>query len=141
MLKLALAKTIPLNRPSIFDGIVLYEPVNATLLDKCINSDLLVTNYNDPKWFKNEKTHLENYAKTITQNFARVEYKRKEGFPIGRFNPRGRLGLHSIRRQTRHTLVKGLMRDMDMKNCHNELLIQLLIYNNYSKICAKKVEH
>ena len=56
MLNFAFAKTIPLNRPSIFDGIVLYEPVNATLLDKCINSDLLVTNYNDPKWFKNESS-------------------------------------------------------------------------------------
>ena len=131
MQSLALAKTTPLTRDSIFDGIVLYEPVDAALLEKCIHCDLLVDNYGDPKWFHNEKAHLEKYSANINKNFARVEYSRSNGFGIGRFNPVGSLGLHSIRRQTRHTLVNGLMRDIDIENAHNQLLVQLLKHNEY----------
>ena len=131
MTTLALAKTTPLSRASIFDGIVLYEPVDAALLNKCINCDLLVEKYDDPKWFHNEKTHLEKYSANIIRNFARVEYSRTGGYNIGRFNPSGSLGLHSIRKQTRHTLVNGLMRDVDIENAHNQLLTQILAHNEY----------
>ena len=129
MTTLALVKTTPLSRASIFDGIVLYEPVDAALLNKCINCDLLVEKYDDPKWFHNEKTHLEKYAANISRNLARVEYSRTGGYNIGRFNPSGSLGLHSIRKQTRHTLVNGLMRDVDIENAHNILLSQILAHN------------
>ena len=63
----ALAKTIPLTRDSIFDGITLYEPVDTALLNKCIHCDLLVKKYKDPKWFKNEKLHLEKYSANISK--------------------------------------------------------------------------
>lgn len=134
MTSLALAKTIPLSRASIFDGIVLYEPIDAALLNKCINCDLLSDKYDDPlktKYFENEKTHLENYSRNINKNLARVEYKRTKGYDIGRFNPSGSLGLHSIRKSTRHTLVNGLMRDIDIENAHNQFLVQILAYNKY----------
>jgi len=127
----ALAKTTPLIRSSIFDGIVLYEPIDAALLNKCIHCDLLVEDYDDQKWFRNEKKHLENYGKNVKKNFARVEYKRSEGYEIGRFNPVGCLGLHSIRKATRHTLVNGLMRDVDIENAHNQFLVQILRHNKY----------
>ena len=116
MTKFALAKTTPLTRSSIFEGLTLYEPVDTALLNKCINCDLLVAKYDDPKWFANEKIHLENYMNLINKNFARVEYIRANGYSIGRYNPAGSLGLHSIRRQTRHTLVNGLMKDIDIEN-------------------------
>ncbi len=130
----ALAKTIPLTRDSIFDGIVLYETIDTALLNKVINSDLLLENYQDQarkQYFENEKQHLENYQKNITKNMARVEYKRTNGFGIGRFNPVGSLGLHTIHRQTRHTIANGLLRDIDIENCHNVILYQILMHNEY----------
>ena len=44
-----LALTIPIARNCPIDGLVLYEPVDANLLDKCIHSDLLKVNYTDSK--------------------------------------------------------------------------------------------
>ena len=43
------------KRHSLLDGLVLYEPIDINILDKCINSRLLKTNYQDEKWFKNDK--------------------------------------------------------------------------------------
>ena len=130
----ALAKTIPLTRDSIFDGIVLYETIDTALLNKVINSDLLLENYQDQarkQYFENEKHHLETYQRNIKKNLARVEYKRTNGFGIGRFNPVGSLGLHTIHRQTRHTIANGLLRDIDIENCHNVVLYQILKHNDY----------
>jgi phage/plasmid-associated DNA primase len=130
----ALAKTIPLTRESIFNGIVLYEPIDTALLNKVINSDLLLENYQDQarkQYYENEKTHLLNYQRNIKKNLARVEYKRTKGFEIGRFNPVASLGLHTIHRQTRHTIANGLLRDIDIENCHNVILYQILKHNEY----------
>ena len=127
-----LSLKIPIKRKCSLDGLILHEPVDINLLNKCINSDLLVTSYNDDKWFKNEKQQLNKYAKNITRNLAQVEYRRKDGFEIGRVNPVGSLGLHSITRRTRSTLVNGLMRDVDIVNCHFVLLQQVLVHNNYN---------
>jgi hypothetical protein len=126
-----LSLTIQIKRECILDGLVLYEPIDENLLDKCINCDLLKTGYTDEKWFENEKTQLEHYKKKISRNLARVEYKRKEGYEIGRVNPVGSLGLHSLTRETRHTLINGRMRDIDIECCHPVLLLQTLIHNNY----------
>ncbi len=125
-----LAKTTPLQRESIFEGITFYEPIDATLLDKCINSDLMVC-YNDPKWFSCETTHLTNYASKIKKNMASVEYCRSGDWKIGRFNPVSSLGLHTIRKNTRHTLCNGVFRDIDIENCHPQLLTQVLKHNEY----------
>jgi len=40
----------------------------------CIASDLLIERYDDDKWLKNEKTHLEKYKKTINRDLAEVQY-------------------------------------------------------------------
>ena len=55
-----LSVTIPIARNCPLDGLVLYEPVDANLLDKCTHSDLLKVNYTDTKWFSCEKQQLEN---------------------------------------------------------------------------------
>ena len=101
------------------------------MLDKCIHSDLLKVNYTDSKWFNCEKQQLEKYALNISRNLARVEYKRTEGFAIGRVNPVGSIGLHSLTRKTRHTLVKKRMTDVDIENAHNIFLVQILQHNQY----------
>ena len=119
------------KRESLLDGLVLYEPIDINLLDKCINSRLLKTNYQDEKWFKNEKQQLEKYRMCILRGFAQVHYKRKNGYGLGRVNPVGSMGLHSLTRATRHTLVKYLMVDIDIENAHIILLLQILIYNNF----------
>lgn len=140
----ALSNTTPLTRESIFDGIVLYEPIDTALLNKVINSDLLLENYQDQarkQYFENEKTHLLNYQKNIIKNLARVEYKRTNGFGIGRFNPVGSLGLHTIHRQTRHTIANGLLRDIDIENCHNRLLQQVLTHNDYKGEFDMLIDH
>ena len=140
----ALSNTIPLTRESIFDGIVLYEPIDTALLNKVINSDLLLENYQDQarkQYYENEKTHLLNYQKNITKNLARVEYKRSNGWGIGRFNPVGSLGLHSIHRQTRHTIANGLLRDLDVENAHNRLLQQILTHNDYKGDFDMLIDH
>ena len=140
----ALAKTIPLTRDSIFDGIVLYETIDTALLNKVINSDLLLENYQDQarkQYYENEKTHLLNYQKNITKNMARVEYKRTNGWGIGRFNPVGSLGLHSIHRQTRHTIANGLLRDIDVENAHNRFLQQILTHNDFKGEYDMLIDH
>ena len=58
-----LATTFP--RQSPLNGLTLREPIDENLLDKCIHSDLLKTNYRDNKWFKNEKTQLEKFKEHI----------------------------------------------------------------------------
>ena len=140
----ALAKTTPLTRESIFDGIVLYEPIDTALLNKMINSDLLLENYQDQsrkQYFENEKTHLLNYQKNITKNLARVEYKRTNGWDIGRYNPVGSLGLHTIHRQTRHTIANGLLRDIDIENAHNRFYEQILAHNKYEGEYDMLIDH
>ena len=140
----ALAKTIPLTRESIFDGIVLYEPIDTALLNKVINSDLLLENYQDQarkQYFENEKAHLLKYQRNIKQNLARVEYKRTNGWGIGRFNPVGSLGLHTIHRQTRHTIANGLLRDIDIENCHNRFLQQILTHNDFKGEYDMLIDH
>ena len=140
----ALAKTIPLTRDSIFNGIVLYEPVDTALLNKVINSDLLLENYSDQarkQYYENEKTHLLNYQRNITKNLARVEYKRTNGFEIGRFNPVRSLGLHTIHRQTRHTIANGLLRDIDIENAHNRFLQQILTHNDFKGEYDMLIDH
>ena len=127
--------TIPISRQCPLDGLVLYEPIDANLLDKCINSDLLKETYKETKrdFYPNEKIHLEKYAANVSRNLARVEYTRKDNFGIGRVNPVGLLGLHSLSRRTRHTLVKNTMTDVDIENAHNVILVQILQNNNYPK--------
>ena len=129
-----LSATISIARKNDLDGLVLYEPIDPNLLQKCINSSLLKENYKDKKWFPNEKSQLERYAENISRNLARVEYIRNKDYDIGRVLPKGSLGLHSINRRTRHTLVNGVMRDVDIENAHPVLLLQILKHNNYDNI-------
>ena len=131
MVKPGLLATCELERYNPLEGLVLYEPIDANLLQKCIESDLLKTNYRDDKWFANEKTQLENYLLNVERNVARVEYRRVEGFKIGRVLPVRSRGLHSLSRRTRHTLVKGVMRDVDIENAHVIMFLQILKANTY----------
>ena len=122
-MSLVACKTIDLNRQSIFKDIILYEPIDINLLEKITNSDLVVTT---DAW--SERKQLNDYANNISNNCAEVKYTQSP-MGVGRVNPYKSWGLHSIRRQTRHTLVNGVMTDIDIQNCHPEILNQIVESN------------
>ena len=125
--------TATFPRTSLLDNITLREPIDENLLDKCIHSDLLVTHYTDTKWFKNEKTQLQKFKKSIYGDEARVKYVFKDDYSFGRVNVVGSIGLHSILRNTRGTFVKDKMVDVDMQNAHLSQVLQVLQHNKYDR--------
>lgn len=54
-----------------------------------------------------------------------VTYRRNENNPYGRSNPWKALGLFPICREIFHTMASGGMVDLDIKNCHAEMLLQI----------------
>ena len=119
----------PVNtHSSILDGLTLYEPIRCDIIEKMIHSTLL----KDRKDKMDEKLQLTRYYQNYNRGLCSVHYKRKDGFNFGRVHPVGALGLHSIRRATRHTLVYDRMVDIDIVNAHPQMLIQLLKANKYT---------
>lgn len=114
------------------DNIELFESIDVNILDKLINSDLL----NDNEW--NEKQQLINYKKLIINGLAKVKYNRVDKIPFGRVNPYKSLGLHTIRRQIRHTLAKNTYVDIDIVNAHPVILYQICKEHNINCKYLKK---
>ena len=118
---------------SRLNKLTLKEPVDITTLNKLINSDLLKTTFNNKfseALYENEKEQLIKY-RTLTKNgYASVTYKQARGIHIGRVTPNKALGLFSIRREVRQTLAKNKLVDIDIENCHPQLLYQLCLYNS-----------
>lgn len=112
------------------NGITLFEPIDTTILDKILNSDLLIIN---DEW--NEEIQLNKYKEIIKDGKAQVKYNKKKDCIWGRSNPIGNLGLHTIRREVRHTLTKDKFIDIDIENCHPVILYQICIQNNI--VCDK----
>jgi hypothetical protein len=118
------------SQKSILDNIICYEKVNKITILKLINSSLLKEDFRNPfcsKKFKNEADQLIKYKNLINNDgYAVVNYNKvKDMGDFGRVFPRSSLGLYSIRRQIRHTLAKEYYIDIDIKNCHPEILLQL----------------
>lgn len=118
----------------ILNNIVCYEKIDKKQLLKIINSSLLKKDFNNPfcrKLFNNEKEQLFNYLENINDaEYAQVTYNKTNDMNNwGRVFPQRSLGLHSIRRQIRHTLAKSYYIDIDIKNCHPEILYQLCLKN------------
>jgi len=108
---------------TIFDKIVCYEPINTEILSKLLKSNLLISSHD---FYDNESQQLEKYKLLLDKKgLIRVEYNRSKGKKYGRVNPKQGLGLHCLRRQIRHSLVKHSMVDIDIVNCHPVLLLQI----------------
>jgi len=108
---------------------------NHKILTKLINSDKL----NNSSWlsFENEKDQLTKYIKNskhVENNIYKrvVSYKRKCNF--GRVYPIGSIGLCSLRREIRHSITNNIYMDIDIQNCHPEILYQTLLYYNVKNI-------
>jgi P4 family phage/plasmid primase-like protien len=116
-------------RDSSLNNLICYETVSINTLELLINSNVLKENFRNPYvTYKNEKQQLIKYKSNIQSEMngqakVKVQYVRK--FNIGRVNPLQSLGLHSIRREIRHTLAKPFYTDIDIINAHPNILEQL----------------
>ena len=111
---------------SKLNNITCIEIINNKILDKLINSNLLLK---DP-WngYENEKEQLKKYKSTK----GNIVYKKVCKF--GRTFCKLSAGLQSLRKEIRHTIAKDNYIDIDITNCHPVLLLQILKMNNYPNI-------
>ena len=122
------------QRKSALDGIVLYEPSNVRMLEKLIHSKISLVKGSNIDSFANEKKKLEHYKTSLDTNkgMFKVQYQKPSGNPYGRANPyveNYSVGLHTIKRELRHTLVGDTMADIDIDNAHPTMLYQKLKAN------------
>jgi hypothetical protein len=115
-------------KKSILDNLTLYEKVDKEILLKLINSSLLKIKFNNKivsKYYQNEKQQLIAYLKLMKYGKIPVKYSKTYNNKYGRSNPARALGLYNIRREIRHTLCSSSKVDLDVENCHPEMLNQL----------------
>jgi hypothetical protein len=120
------------NKPSILQNIILNENINHNLLNQLIKSPFLqLQKSNKPghETYQNEKHHLEEIQKHIKKNKLSVKYK-KASYNFGRVFPQKALSIGCLRRPIRHTLCYGNYTDIDVENCHPQLLKQICEANN-----------
>ena len=79
--------------------------------------------------YENEKHHLESLLKKLHNNNLKVIYK-KSKCNYGRVFPIKALSLGSLRKPIRHTLCKEFYVDIDIENCHPQILKQICEHNN-----------
>lgn len=116
-------------RDSVLSDITLNETVDTSALKLLMSSNLLKDTFRSPfVKYANEKKQLEAYTQNITDGKAKVQYTRK--INIGRVNPSRSLGLHTIRREIRHTLARDYYYDIDIVNAHPVILSQICQANN-----------
>ena len=115
------------SETNILDGITLYEPIERHILEKLINSSLLREDFNNilARIYQNEKQQLQRYLDKMVNGRIPVHYTRSLNNPYGRSNPDHSLGLYSIRREIRHTLAGNRFVDIDIENCHPQMLNQI----------------
>ena len=126
MLNLKINKSV-----SVFDKLELNEIIDLSILDKLINSNLLqITSWelNGFK-FENEKQQLQLIKKHTKNNKLKVVYN-KTKYVYGRVFPNKSLSLGCLHRAIRHTLTYNQYVDIDIANCHPEILKQICEANN-----------
>lgn len=117
-------------KQSKFNNLEVYEPVSRELLEKLINSSLLKKTFNNKlskKYFNHEFQQLKEYLshKTNDEEILKIKVKYTQSIPYGRVNPEKSLGLHSLRREVRHTIARDYLTDIDIKSCHYFIAEQL----------------
>lgn len=119
------------KQKSILDDITTNESVDIIILEKILKSNLLkdwdILNAEDNIFsYDNDRQQLEAYKKKYikSKKIVKVQYK-KSKLSWGRVYPIKSLSYCSIRRELRHTLAKKLYVDIDIKNCHPTILLQI----------------
>lgn len=129
------------KQTSILDNIKLFETIDVLKLEQLIESEFLQTVKHWDDNYENEKDMLIKMRYKLQNNILPVTYKKCiTGF--GRINPVRSMSLCCVRRALRHTLCKGTYVDIDIKNCHPTILLQLCQKNNIEcKYLAKYVNN
>ena len=119
---------------SIFNNLVCREPVDIILLNKLINSNLLLKTCHGPnaKIYESERDLLIKYASRVKDSHAQILYT-KQLKHIGRCMAQNGLSYLGIRREIRHTLATEMV-DIDIDNCHPVCMLQMLKHYKYKSI-------
>jgi len=114
---------------TILNKLVCHEKIDVEILNKLTKSNLLREEFHNPMCqdvYKNELEQLNKYKSLIdTNGYANVKYSKSKGMSFGRVFPNKSLGFISIRREIRQTLAKKNYIDVDIENCHVNLLAQI----------------
>lgn len=134
------------SQSNILNNMTCYEPVNLDILNKLLQSDLLIQWTMKKKELEhvigNEEKQLQNYKSLVNKKtkLAKVSYNRVKGMSYGRSNPDKGLGLFQIRKMVRDTVLHDMgMIDQDIDNCHPQLLYQKC--KQIKNINCVKLEH
>lgn len=123
------------SKLNILNNITLLENIDLDKFKLLKNSSLLRSKFNNPsakKW-RNERNQLEAYEKLFNENKqAVILYQKTNNMTYGRSNPNNALGLFSFRKPIRHTLTENIYIDIDIVNCHPNLLNQVAKKNKIS---------
>lgn len=118
------------KKASMLDGIVLFEKINEKRLKALIKSDKILMNW-DWDYYSNEKEQLTAYLKKYNKKQGGIEVKYiKPKHKWGRSFPQKSLGLSSIRREVRNTLICDDYYDFDIKNAQPNIIRNLCETNN-----------
>jgi phage/plasmid-associated DNA primase len=105
------------------------------IIDKNILKDII--KYEDLKNDEyDESKRLNNILKKISKNnILKVEYKKKgkKGNQncIGRVFASRSISYQGIRKEVRHTLAHKYYTDIDIQNCHPNIIVQMCKYNDF----------
>lgn len=133
--------TIPLTLEkslSMLDNCILLEYFPVARLKALLKSDKLALEWKDPSYaqkfaaqsHENEVAQMKAYLKAYTSGLGAVPckyVKPKHGW--GRVHPRKSMGLTSLGRLVRNTLIKNLYYDFDLKNAQVEIIWNICVQN------------
>lgn len=124
------------GKPAIF-----VERIDKEVIEALMNTADVLKTYSE-EWaeksgFPDEYHHLKKIyisafktKKNAGELLVEYSYSRKlseKGYKVGRIYPKGSLSLGSLRRKLRGTLTRHLYYDIDIKNAHPTILLQLFL--------------
>jgi hypothetical protein len=120
---------------SVLDGLVLLEVVPIERIKALLKSNLLLLVWDrdkqDRKNHSNEKQQITAYLKNYNKNLGAISVKYgKPKHKWGRSFPNKSLGLTTIRRIVRNSLIDGFYYDCDLKNAQPEIIRNLCESND-----------
>ncbi len=121
------------SQASPLNNIICYEPIDEIILDKLINSSIVlekIKNNCEQNIYINEREKLIAYKDLIRDGKAKIEYKMSKNMTFGRVHPKNGLGLFNMKRIIRNTLAKNNFHDIDIQNAHPTILYQICKQNN-----------
>ena len=132
---------------STLDKIVLLEPIDINLLNALINSVHLKEKFDSDNYsqqlasflYLNEKQQLEKFGGLYDKKLGacKVQYN-KPRHKYGRVFPQKSLGLTSLSKKIRNTLIKDIAYDIDLSNAQPAIIWNICKNNEISCPCTNK---